>query len=110
MKILLDENLPKRLKYEFLETQIFTVRDKGWQGTKNSKLLAKMVEENFDVLITFDKQMRHQQNFDNYPVCVVVLNAQSNSYHSLKHLIPRLKSFLSEPLPRGVIEISTENL
>ncbi len=110
MKILLDENLPKRLKYEFLETQVFTVRDKGWQGTKNSKLLAKMVEESFDVLITFDKQMRYQQNFDNYPICVVVLTAQSNSYRSLKPLIPKLRSVLSQSLPRGIIEISTENL
>jgi predicted nuclease of predicted toxin-antitoxin system len=29
MKLLLDENLPKRLKLDFAEHEIYTVRDKG---------------------------------------------------------------------------------
>lgn len=35
MRILLDENLPKRLKLDFSEYEIFTVRDKQWNGIKN---------------------------------------------------------------------------
>jgi predicted nuclease of predicted toxin-antitoxin system len=34
MKLLLDENLPKRLKLDFTEHEIYTVRDKGWNGIK----------------------------------------------------------------------------
>jgi predicted nuclease of predicted toxin-antitoxin system len=30
MKLLLDENLPKKLKPDFPEHEIYTVRDKGW--------------------------------------------------------------------------------
>ncbi len=39
MKLLLVENLPKRLKLDFSEYEIFTVTDKGWNGKKTSELL-----------------------------------------------------------------------
>ncbi len=34
MRLLLDENLPKRLKLDFPEHEVFTVHDKGWHGGK----------------------------------------------------------------------------
>ncbi len=109
MKILLDENLPKRLKSDLLDMQIFTVHEKNWQGTKNGQLLAKMVAEGFDVLITFDKQMRYQQNLNKYPLRVIILRAKSNTYRSLKSLIPQIKEVLSKPTSAGIVEISNEN-
>ena len=48
MKLLLDENLPKRLKLDFSEHEIYTVRDKNWNGIKNGELLKLLVENNFD--------------------------------------------------------------
>ena len=43
MKLLLDENLPKRLKQDFLDHEIYILRDKGWKGKKNGELLALMI-------------------------------------------------------------------
>jgi len=60
MRLLLDENLPRRLKYDFSDHEIYTVRDKGWQGIKNGELLKLMTEEKFDALLTFDKNLQHQ--------------------------------------------------
>ena len=57
MRLLLDENLPKRLKLDFLDHEIFTVRDKGWNGIKNGQLLSLLLENNFDALFTFDKNL-----------------------------------------------------
>lgn len=37
MKLLLDENLPKRLKLDFPKHEIFTVSDKSWNSKKNFK-------------------------------------------------------------------------
>ena len=34
MKLLLDENLPKKLKLDLSEFDIYTVRDKGWEWKK----------------------------------------------------------------------------
>ena len=55
MRLLLDENLPKRFKLDFLVHEIYTVRDKNWNSKKNGELLKLLLENNFDALLTFDK-------------------------------------------------------
>ncbi len=50
MRLLLDENLPKRLKSDFPEHEIFTVRDKQWNGITNGELLKLLLENSFDAL------------------------------------------------------------
>ena len=59
MRVLLDENLPKRLKLDLPEYDVFTVRDMGWSGVKNGELLKLMLKNNFEILITFDKNLQH---------------------------------------------------
>ena len=44
MRLLLDENLPKRLKQDFPAHEIFTVRDKLWNGINNGELLKLQFE------------------------------------------------------------------
>jgi len=90
MKLLLDENLPKRLKRDFPEHKIYTVRDKKWNGKSNGELLKLMLADEFDVLITFDKNLRYQQNFKTYSIPVFVLNANDNSYITLLGLSQRV--------------------
>lgn len=63
MKLLLDKNLPKRLKLDLSDHEIYTTADKGWIGITNGKLLELMAENNFDALLTFDKNIAYQQNF-----------------------------------------------
>ncbi|RYE90557.1 MAG: hypothetical protein EOO37_02685 [Cytophagaceae bacterium] len=78
MRLLLDENLPKQLKQDFPEHEIFTVRDKGWNGIKNGELLKLMLAVDFQALLTFDKNLQHQQNSEKYTLTVFVLNAEIN--------------------------------
>lgn len=73
MKLLLDENLPKRLKLHFPDHQVLTVREMGRNGIKNGELLTLLLNEEFEALLTFDKNIQHQQNFSKYPVAVFVL-------------------------------------
>lgn len=96
MKLLLDENLPKRLKEDFPDHEIFTIRDMGWNGVKDSQLLALLKEHGFHALLTFDKNMRYQQNFKAYPVTVFVLSARINSYAELTKLSPLVKAYLKK--------------
>lgn len=105
MKLLLDENLPKRLKLDFTEHEIYTVRDKGWNGITNGELLRLMISKNFDALITFDRNLQHQQNFQRYSIPVLVLNAPDNTYRTLQLLVPAIKTVLAEALNSGPTEI-----
>lgn len=107
MRLLLDENLPKRLKTDFLEHEIFTVRDKEWNGVKNGELLKLLIKNDFNVLITFDKNLQYQQNFLKYTIAVIVLSAKINTYEELTKLTPQVKEWLSnDSLPIGLIVIS----
>ncbi len=107
MKLLLDENLPKRLKLDYPEHEIYSVRDKGWNGIKNGELLKLMLEDSFDALFTFDKNLQHQQNFSKYTLTVFVLTATINTYAELTKLTPKVKGYLNtKPLPIGPVIIS----
>ena len=105
MKLLLDENLPKRLKEDFANHEVYSVTDKGWNGLKNGILLQKLLENNFNALITFDKNIRHQQNFKKYPITIFVLSARINKYSLLTALSPKILDLLNEPLIVGPVEI-----
>ncbi|MGB4773328.1 MAG: hypothetical protein WBP58_17825 [Chitinophagaceae bacterium] len=107
MKLLLDENLPKRLKLLFPSHEVYTVKEKQWNGIKNGELLSRMLVDQYDALLTFDKNMQHQQNFLKYSLAVFVLNASTNTLEALKPLVPKIEAYLqSPPLPSGVILVS----
>ena len=95
MKLLLDENLPKRLKLDFAEHEVYTVRDRGWNGVKNGKLLKLLIEHGFDALMTFDKNLQYQQNFEKYTITVFVLTAPINTYIELTKLSKEVIKYLN---------------
>ncbi len=95
MKLLLDENLPKQLKIDFSNHQVFTVADMGWAGIKNGQLLQLMISNNFDAFLTFDKNLQYQQNFLKYPITVFVLSAKINTYKELTILSPKILSLIN---------------
>jgi predicted nuclease of predicted toxin-antitoxin system len=101
MKLLLDENLPKRLKREFAMHEVKTVREMGWNGKSNGVLLSLMQANGFGALLTFDKNLGHQQNFEAYPLPVLVLAAANNKFVTLKKLVPAIVTALAAELPAG---------
>ncbi|MFN5619932.1 MAG: DUF5615 family PIN-like protein [Flavobacteriales bacterium] len=108
MKLLLDENLPKKLKQDFIEFEIYTVVEMGWSGTTNGVLMQLMISQQFDVLLTFDKNLQYQQNFSKYTIAVVVLNAPNNTHATLKHLVAMVKEYLASPMIKGPKEIKIQ--
>jgi predicted nuclease of predicted toxin-antitoxin system len=108
MKLLLDESLPRRLKADFPDHEVYTVRDMGWNGIKNGQLLQLIVADKFDALITFDKNLQHQQNFNKYTIAVFVLSASNNTYSELSILSPEVNQYLRQGfLPSGPIVMTS---
>ena len=63
-----------------------------------------MLEDGFDILITFDQNITHQQNLNKYPISLIVLKAQINTYEVLKKFVPEIRLILSgEPQKRTII-------
>lgn len=101
MKLLLDYNLPKRLKSDFPEHEIYTVSDRGWNGKENGELMQLLIAENFDALLTFDKNLQYRQNFRKYAAPIFVLHATDDSYLTLSRLITKIKEALAIQLQPG---------
>ena len=106
MKILLDESLPRKLKYDFgNDHEVFTVRDKEWLGKKNGELLKLMVADGFELFVTVDRNLTYQQNLEKLPLTIFVLCAFDNRRETLKELIPKLFDRLAEGNLQNVIEV-----
>jgi predicted nuclease of predicted toxin-antitoxin system len=93
MKILIDECLPKRLKLELPGHFVKTVPEAGWAGKQNGDLL-RLAEQEFDVLLTNDQNMEHQQNMKRFDIAVIVLIAETNDIEDLRPLMPTVGEFL----------------
>jgi len=91
MKILLDECITKRLKNHLIEFDVSTVRELNLSGVKNGKLMTYCVENNFDILLTIDKNLMYQQNLDKYPVTIAVLNCVTSKIEELITFLPSFK-------------------
>lgn len=91
MKILLDECVTKRLKNYLEEFEVFTVRESGWSGNRNGKLMELCVANGFDIVLTIDKNLMFQQNLDKFSITIVVLNSTTSKIESLITFLPSFK-------------------
>ena len=82
MKLLLDENLPVKLKYRLVERgmEVFTIADKKWNSKQNGELLELMIGNGFTHFLTFDSHIGFQQNLLKYPIPVIAIIAPFTNY------------------------------
>lgn len=91
MKILLDECVTKRLKLYLSEFEVYTVTEMHWNGIKNGKLLSLCIDNNFDVILTIDKNLMFQQNLEKFKISIIVLNSLTSKIEELILFIPSFK-------------------
>ncbi len=106
MRVLLDENLPRKLKWSLEAAEVLTVPERGWGGIKNGRLLQLAAAE-FDVLLTMDRGIEHQQNLAGIELCLVVLAAVSNDIDDIVPLVPSINAALLEAVPGRVIRVTS---
>lgn len=73
MLILLDNNAPRGLARALTSHTVTEARDRGWATLKNGDLLSVAEEAGFQVLVTSDKSIKHQQNLKDRKIALVVL-------------------------------------
>ena len=96
MRILLDENLPRKLKTDFgAGFEVKTVRDMNWLGKKNGELLGLIVFNGFDIFVTVDKNLRYQQNLGKFNISVFLLIAPDNRLETLQKLVEKIKAIIA---------------
>lgn len=107
MRVLLDECAPKRLRRELPGHDVRTVAEMGWSGKKNGELLSLMAAQGFEVLLTVDQNIRHQQNLAAAGIAVIVLVAVSNRLADLIPLMPSALVAFGSIKPGDLVEITS---
>jgi predicted nuclease of predicted toxin-antitoxin system len=101
MRILLDEHLDWRLARVFSDAhEVRSVRDMGWVGMRNGELLRR-AEQDFDVLITMDRSMEHQQHLVQFKLTVVLLVSTSNRLEDTEGSVPDIERMLDSGVEPG---------
>jgi predicted nuclease of predicted toxin-antitoxin system len=106
MKVLLDENLPHELRPLLMPMHdVHTVSYLGWSAIENGELLSRAASNGFDVLITHDQGIEHEQNLASLPLSVVVIRAKTNKIDDIRPLVPELLSALGSLEPRSLVRV-----
>jgi hypothetical protein len=74
MLILFDHGTPRGIARALQGHTVKEARAQGWDTLSNGDLLKAAEDAGFDVLLTTDKNLRHQQNLQGRKLAIVVLN------------------------------------
>jgi len=77
MRILIDECVDPRVKSLFGDHKVATVHEQDWDSLEDGPLLS-VAQREFDVLITIDRSLEHQQNLAKFQIGVVVAHVPKN--------------------------------
>jgi len=105
MKVLLDECVPRPVKFDFIGHDIDHVTEMGWSSIKNGKLLGLAVGAGFEVLVTTDQNLQYQQNLRNFKIGIIVLIAKSNRIDDLQPLVPEALNVMKGITAGQLIEV-----
>lgn len=106
MRVLLDHNLPHKLRsilaagsaHEFVTASFL-----GWGDLKNGELLQAAENAAFEVFVTGDRTLVHEQNLAVRKIADVALSA--NNWPIVKHFVPRILSVIDGVAPGAFAEV-----
>jgi len=108
MRLLLDECVPRKVKLllavEGHECQ--TAGEAGLAGKENGELLRE-AEKRFDVLITIDKNIPHQQNLSGRNLAILIIRPVSNDIDDIRPQIASALVALRSLKPGEIIQVGT---
>ena len=105
MRVLLDEDIPIRLRLHFqANVEVETVEYRGWKGLKNGALL-RAAQDHFDLLVTTDNNLPNQQPLERFDLAVVILRPRSKRFADLLQLFPQVEISLESVQPGECLRI-----
>jgi hypothetical protein len=108
VKILFDANTPAPLARFLRGHSVKRADELGWQGLENGALLVAAEHEGFDILVTCDQNILHQQSFTDRRLAVVVVS--SNHWPSLRPVAARIATAIDFVQTGQVLKIDISTL
>jgi predicted nuclease of predicted toxin-antitoxin system len=105
MKLLLDENMPHKLRQFLPGHVVVTAAFMQWGGIRNGKLLDNAASKGFDALLTVDAGIEFEQNLSALPCSVIIIRSASNAFEHIEPHLPAVLEVLKTLKPRTLVRI-----
>ena len=102
MRILFDQGTPAPLRDHLPGHSVETAYEKGWSALRNGELLAGAAAA-FDLLITTDRNLRHQQNLAERRIAILVL--PTTSWPRLQKIATQIAAAVASLQPGQYLEV-----
>ena len=104
MLILFDHGTPKGLARALSVHTVHTAQSKGWDRFSNGELLNAAERAGFDLLLTTDRRIRHQQNLSVSRIAFVVLTG-STKWTLVQQHVDRIAAAVASATPGSYVEV-----
>ncbi len=101
MRVSLDHCVDVHFAKLLSDHDVRTAQEMGWQSLSNGELLAVAEEAGFVVMITTDKNVRHQQNLAKRKISLITPSPRFVDYDYLAPMAGRVMATLNDGFPPG---------
>lgn len=104
MPILFDNGTPRGLARFLTGHDVVEARARGWEELVNGALIEVAEEAGFEVMVTTDKNIRHQRNLSARKIALVVLG--NSQWPMVKLVAGTIASAVNAAEPGGYVEVA----
>ena len=104
MRILFDQGTPVPLRRYLSNHSVDTALERGWSHLQNSELLQAGEQDDYQLLISTDQNLRYQQDLSGRQLAIIIL--RSTSWPRIQLRIDDIQTAVDEIAPGDYIEIS----
>ena len=104
MKVLFDQGTPAPLQNLHPKHSVDMLAEKGWSNKDNSELLDLAEIEGYEVLVTTDQNLHHQQYVEGRQLGVVVLPA--TAWAEIRLRASEIGQAIAAARPGEIVEVS----
>jgi hypothetical protein len=103
MRVLFDNGAPRGLARYFTGHSVEDARARNWEELANGELILVAEQAGFEVLVTTDKNIRHQQNRKTRAIALVVL--EHSQWPMVKLVAGKIAAAVNAAQPGSYVEI-----
>ena len=103
MLILFDNGTPAPLRYALKGHIVVEALERGWDRLANGELISSAEEAGFQLLLTTDKNIRHQQDLRGRKIAFVVIGNQQ--WPILRRYVERVVAAVNAATPGSYAEV-----
>jgi hypothetical protein len=104
VRILFDQGTPAPLRHTLVDHSVETAFELGWGTLQNGALIAAAEAEGFEIFLTTDKNLKHQQNLTGRRLAVVVLS--TTSWPRIRAVAAKVLEAVESARPGSYIEVA----